>query len=70
MKNNNPYETFVTNKLIVNGVPMAVLSLLFVNLMFNILLLVLEIKFGKHWAKAKLILSKLLGKQKEPKTVE
>ncbi len=51
-------------------VPLAVLGLLTLNLLFNIFLYALEIKFGRNLMKAKLIFSKLMDKKKEPDTVK
>jgi hypothetical protein len=59
MKSRNPYDTFLSDGFIVKIIPIIVLSLLFVNVIFNIFLLVLEIKFMQIPIKTKLILSKI-----------
>jgi hypothetical protein len=70
MSTGNPYDTFVQNTFIVKVVPLAVLSLLTFNLLFNIFVYALEIKFGRNLMKAKLILSKFMDNKKEPDTVK
>lgn len=56
MTTKDPFDTFVNNALIVKAVPMTVLALLGLNLLFNVGMLVLEVKYGQVVSKAKLIL--------------
>jgi hypothetical protein len=59
------YETFVNNSLVVKAFPMAVMGLLCLNLIFNLFLWVLEIKFGQILLKTKLIFSTLSAKSSQ-----
>lgn len=55
-------NTFDNNSLIVKIVPIAVLGLLILNIIFNLFLWALEIKYGQILTKAKLVLASLFKK--------
>jgi hypothetical protein len=62
---NDSYETFVNNSLVVKAFPMAVMGLLCLNLIFNIFLWALEIKFSQILLKTKLLFSTLSAKKSQ-----
>lgn len=59
VKSNGPYEAFVQNGLVTKGVPLAILSLLFFNMGFNIFCWVWELKSDRFLDKTKAILVQL-----------
>lgn len=65
MKSQNSYETFVSNELVTKFVPMGVLSLLGLNTLFNMFMLVVEVRYGGYLTKAKLMFSSISQKGAE-----
>ena len=59
VQSNGPYEAFVENGLVTKGVPFAILSLLFLNMGFNIFCWIWELKSDRLLLKAKIVLGKL-----------
>lgn len=59
VKSNGPFEAFVQNGLVTKGVPLAILSLLLLNMGFNIFCWVWELKSDRFLDKTKAILVQL-----------
>lgn len=62
MNSQDPYETFVSNAFITKFVPMAVLSLLGLNILLNVFMFIVEVKCGQYLTKAKLMFSSVSSK--------
>lgn len=59
VQSQGPYEAFVNNKLVTMGVPYAILSLLMLNLGFNVFCWVWELKSDSILTKAKFVIGSI-----------
>jgi hypothetical protein len=61
-KKSGAQKAFVGNGAIIKGIPLTILSLLFLNVGFNVFLWILELKSSKIIEKSKMIYSILFSK--------
>ena len=68
VKFEGPYQTFVNNRVVTEGVPYAVIGLLLANMSFNVFCWVWEVKSDRLIEKSQIIWSMLFPKKLDPET--